>query len=395
MNPRRKRKLKALAGMMKQKNRSTMPVTEPLLDLLDLVITPQETEFLLLLGPETVTYSQAMQRCPAGVETFKTFFDTMLHKGLIWPIELHTAASNFELAPMLVGWFELQLCGGEETEEKQEFARRLERGFQSWKKYNVLPLRLLQNYYFLRKDTASHRIAGISASAASGNARTVMVQRALRPPDDNILPAQDVCALIERYGRKNELALMHCFCRQWRKMADDPCRHDYPAQSCIAIGATAGYIVNYGFGRFCDKQEALSVIEQTRKAGAVHTVFYEKDDMQRPEIGICNCCSDCCGLLGSYNKGVFPLKFKSSFRAAVVDGESCTDCGQCETGCPVRAIALSAGRPVVDGKKCIGCGQCSYRCPENVIRLENDERCVKLPLQKRSAARYIPAGGDR
>jgi ferredoxin len=395
MTPLRKRKLKTLAGLMKQQNRSSMPLTTHLLQLLDQVITPQETEFLLQMGTQPITYAQALQFCPTGVEKFDAFFDTLLRKGLVWPLEFRTESDRYELAPMLVGWFELQLCSGEETREKQEFARRLEHGFQSWKKNNVFPFRLLQNYYFLKTDAASQRIAAYRSPADSVKTRTIAVQRTLKPPDDSIYPAEDVCALIERHSGENDIALMHCFCRQWRKMVGDPCRFDYPPESCITIGPVTEYIVRYGFGRFVRKEEALAVIEQTRKAGAVHTVFYEKDDMQRPEIGICNCCPDCCGLLGSYNRSVFPLKFRSSFRSAVAAGDRCTGCGLCETVCPVQAIALTADGPIVDGDICLGCGQCDYQCPENVFRLERDERFVRLPLRKNSAARYGAASRQR
>lgn len=391
MTPQRKRKLKKLAGLMKQQNQSSLPVTEPLLALLDWAITPQETDFLLTMGTAPMTYEQALRSAPAAVEKFDTFFDTLLRKGMVWPVDFDSEANGYELAPMLVGWFELQLCGGEETAEKREFARRLEHGFQSWKKFNVFPLRLLQNRFFLRRDTASQRIAAFTPSAASEKTRTIAVHRTLKPPVDSIYPAGDVRELIERYSGENDIALMHCFCRQWRKMVDDPCRFDYPPESCIAIGSATAHIVRYGFGRFVRKEEALAVIEQTRRAGAVHTLFYEKDDPRRPEIGICNCCPDCCGLLGSHNRGVFPLMFKSTFRAVVADSDSCTGCGECESYCPVQAIELPAGRAVVDGQHCIGCGQCSYRCPENVLRLERDERLVKLPLKKVSASRYNAA----
>ena len=388
MTPQRKRNLKALADLMKQQNRSTMPVTASLLGLLDLVITPQETEFLLQMGTQPITLSRALQSCPDGVESFERFFDILLRKGLVWPVGFDSEATHYELAPMLVGWFELQLCGGLETKEKQEFARRLEHGFQSWQKFNVFPLRHLQNLYFLRKDSAGQRVAVYNESAAARKTRTIAVQHTLKPSADRIYPAEDVRELIDRYSGENDIALMHCFCRQWRKMANDPCRFDYPPESCITIGRIAGYIVRYGFGRFVGKEEALAVIEQTRNAGAVHTVFYEKDNIQRPEIGICNCCPDCCGLLGSYNRSIFPLKFKSTFRAAVAEIDRCSGCGQCVAHCPVQAIALSTGGPEVDGKMCIGCGQCSHQCPENVFRLEHDERFVKLPLRKVSEARY-------
>lgn len=388
MTPERRKALKMLARMMKQQNRSSMPVTEPLLSLLDLVITTPETDFLLRMGTAATPYEQARGYCPEEVRDFDSFFETLLRKGLVWPVGFDPQAKSYELAPMLVGWFELQLCGGRETPDKQEFAHRLEHGFQSWKKFNILPLRLLQNFYFLRKDSAGQRVAAFTPSPTARKKRTIAVGRKLEPSVDSIYPSGDVRALIERFSGENDIALMHCFCRQWRKMAADPCRFNYPAESCIVIGRTSAYIVRYGFGRFAAKEEALSVIERTGNAGAVHTVFYEKDDLNKPEIGICNCCPDCCGLLGSYNRGVFPLKLKSSFRATVDGSEKCTECGLCEAYCPVQAIDISVGRPVVDGKRCIGCGQCNCRCPEGIFRLEPDERIVKLPLKKVSAARY-------
>ena len=388
MTPNRKQKLKRLAGLMKAQNQSTLPVTAPLLDLLDWAITPRETDFLLTMGTAPITYAQALQCAPAGVVDFDAFFDALLRKGILWPVDFDSEATSYELAPMLVGWFELQLCGGEETAEKQEFARRLENGFQSWKKFNVFPFRFLQNRFFLRRDSAGQRIATYTPSATSRKSRTVTVQRTLTPSLDRIYPAGDVRDLIVRCSGENDIALMHCFCRQWRKMVDDPCRFHYPPESCLTIGAITAFIVRYGFGRFVSREEALAVIERTRQAGAVHTVFYEKDDMRRPEIGICNCCPDCCGLLGSYNRGVFPLKFKSTFRATTADIDRCTGCGECAVYCPVQAIAISADRPVIQQKQCIGCGQCTYRCPETIFRLEPDERFVKLPMKKITAARY-------
>ena len=64
MTPQRKRKLKKLAGLMKQQNQSSLPVTEPLLALLDWAITPQETDFLLTMGTAPMTYEQALRSAP-------------------------------------------------------------------------------------------------------------------------------------------------------------------------------------------------------------------------------------------------------------------------------------------------------------------------------------------
>ena len=225
----------------------------------------------------------------------------------------------------------------------------------------------------------------VSPGAANKKSVKIVVKRKIVLPDDKILPSRDLHRLLKKYGRKDNIALMHCFCRQWHKLAEEPCGFEYPAESCIAIGPITDYIVRYGFGRHASMEEALEVIEKTRKAGAVHTVFYEKDDMKLPEIGICNCCPDCCGLLGSYNRGAIPLQFKCGYLAHIAHGDQCTGCDQCTTHCPVKAVSLVRQTACIEKKLCIGCGQCVSRCPEKVIVLQAQERVVKLPLKKKTA----------
>jgi ferredoxin len=388
MTPARKDKLRTLARLMNRQSRSTLPITGPLLDCFDLVITPDETDFLIHMGTEPFSYEEARVLCSRPFDEFREFIDTLLKKGLIWPRSFGVEDKVYVLAPFLVGWFELQLCGGHETAEKKEFARRLELAFQSWKRFNFFPLRNLQNYHFLNRGTPNQSIATTSSVTSSGKLRRIDVKQKITLPNDRIYPARSVRNLIEKYSRKKNLALMHCFCRQWRRMVDDPCRFDFPAQSCIVIGPITDYIVRYGFGRFASKEEALAVINITRKAGAVHTVFYEKDDIHLPEIGICNCCPDCCGLLGSYNRGIVPLQFKSHYLAHAADNSMCSGCGQCEAFCPVKAVSMQDEKVVLTAAKCIGCGQCVFRCPEEILQLEYKERIVKLPLIKTSEARW-------
>ena len=102
---------------------------------------------------------------------------------------------------------------------------------------------------------------------------------------------------------------------------------------------------------------------------------------------ICSCCWDCCGVFGSYNRGIIPLKFKSYVEAQIVEESLCKGCRTCEKLCPVEAIVVDDGRSHVNAAKCIGCGQCELQCPQGVIRMVPKERVVMLPLQKRSEAR--------
>lgn len=43
--------------------------------------------------------------------------------------------------------------------------------------------------------------------------------------------------------------------------------------------------------------------------------------------------------------------------------DACIDCGACEAGCPVQAIAEGEGKMEIDAEKCIECGACADNCP--------------------------------
>lgn len=46
----------------------------------------------------------------------------------------------------------------------------------------------------------------------------------------------------------------------------------------------------------------------------------------------------------------------------------CSGCGNCERGCPTRAIAMQEGKPVWVRKNCAQCLACINRCPEKAIQ---------------------------
>jgi ferredoxin len=170
-------------------------------------------------------------------------------------------------------------------------------------------------------------------------------------------------------------------------MAGNQCRFDFPTETCITMGYFAKYMVDYGVGRYITKDEALKIIETLRQKGAIHQIFHEEEDLSNSEFAFCNCCWDCCGVLGSYNRGMMPLNFKTFYLAQIADESLCDGCGTCENYCPFQAITVNNGKSQIDVNKCIGCGQCEFQCPNGVITLIAQEREVMLPLQKRSEVR--------
>jgi Pyruvate/2-oxoacid:ferredoxin oxidoreductase delta subunit len=123
--------------------------------------------------------------------------------------------------------------------------------------------------------------------------------------------------------------------------------------------------------------------------GVVHQVgrlVPLKDFKAKYEVDIiCNCCWDCCGVIGNYARGNTPFLLRSYYLAEVNGEDACTGCGVCEQFCPVRAIAVNeAGKARVDPDRCCGCGLCALHCTEEAVTLKPFEREVFLPMLSES-----------
>jgi ferredoxin len=387
MSKEREQSLRQLAKLMNTRHQLPFPITKPLLECFDVAITPEAAQFLLRMGTEQQTYEQAASLSNLGEDAFKAFFETQIRRGLIWSAPGADGKDRFYVPGIMVGWFEMFLSDGQETPEKQEFSKRLDRLFRSWGKMNVFPLRSLKNLRYKRLSKPHQSIAPATSPEVAGQPRKLKVDRKVKVPEAEVHHTGRVYDLIEKHGDANAVAVVHCFCRQWRKMVEEPCRFDFPAEACMIIGEGSKHVVKSGVGRYVSKEEALALVKQLQEKGAVHQIFHEQENVANPEIAICNCCWDCCGLLGSYNRGILPLNVKSYFEAQITEESLCQGCGTCEEHCPVEAIVVDDGRSHLNAAKCIGCGQCELQCPEGVIRMVPKERVVMLPLQKRSEAR--------
>lgn len=48
--------------------------------------------------------------------------------------------------------------------------------------------------------------------------------------------------------------------------------------------------------------------------------------------------------------------------------DACTNCGACESTCPVSAISEKGDARVIDADTCIDCGACVDSCPVDAIK---------------------------
>lgn len=372
-------KLARLAFMMNSQSSSSIPVTLTLLKVFDSVLSPDEVDFLLSMGSEPKTREQIFKKVNLPMDKIQKIFSSLIAKGMIWS-KIDNGIELFTVSPIMLGWFEVYLCNGSKAPEKRQFAQWLSRLFNSWKKYNVTPIRQIRN--LSNKRSVPHNT--IKPSVTQKN---IIINKAIAPEASLVMPTTSIQELIARFGTEGLIAVVHCFCRQWKSLEGIECRLKMPLEACIVLGKFSQHAVKYGFGRFISKDEAMEIIEETKKKGGVHIVWHDKDELDKEEIAICNCCWDCCGVLGSYNRGINSLHFKTYYCAEIVNKPKCTNCGLCVTYCPVRAISLYEDNLVIDKNKCIGCLQCYHKCKRGVIGVLYEEREVFLPLLKPSQVR--------
>jgi ferredoxin len=378
------KKLRQLAGLMNTRHQNPFPVNGELLGCFDVALSDEEVDFLLAMGTEPYTYEQAASK--SNSPAFPEFFERLARKGLAWPQGTKEGRKLFALPGIMLGWFEVYLSDGEETPEKREFSRRLDALLQSFGRFNTFPLRTFYNNSV--KSSKPHQsILAPSSSTVLREGRTIKVGKSVVVEPAKIFPSRTIEALIEKQGDDGNIAVLHCFCRQYHKMIDEPCRFEHPPQSCLAIGILGRHAVEHGIGQALTKSEAISLIRELQSKGAVHQVFYQGENTNNPEIAICNCCWDCCGVFGSYNRGLVPLNLYVYFEARLEDPSLCNGCETCVGYCPVQAITMVNSLASIDSQKCIGCGQCEIQCPEQALQLAANERTVFLPLNKKSEAR--------
>lgn len=381
ISPARRKKIRTLARTMNKQNIRLIPLTSGIIDFMSVTLTDPELDYLLQLGMRSYPFREAAALSRLPEPEFREFLEGLLQKGFLQCQE-KDGVEHYLLFPVVVGWFEFQIFYGMKTQKQQEFARMAEEVLRPVKKFNVPGLRGLINLGGRLAQKSYQRIDPVPSPG-----RKIAVGQAVPAADSRIYPTKTVSDLIEEYGSKNVIGTAPCICREWRKGANEPCRFNLPYESCMFMGDVAKTVVRCGYGRIISKTEALEKLEELRKKGVIHTVYHEKDDLSLPELAICNCCWDCCGLYGSYNRGIIPLKFKSAYLSEVSDDSSCTGCGKCMKFCPTNAISVVEKKVRLDRRICIGCGQCAYQCPKQIFTLHASDRDVFLPLKKRSAVR--------
>ncbi len=123
-------------------------------------------------------------------------------------------------------------------------------------------------------------------------------------------------------------------------------------------------------------------MKEAEDYGLVHKAFHVQKNPKLEEQIICNCCTCCCQIFQTYNRGIFPFHTLTSSKA-IVNTEKCKGGGICVEKCPIEATELIGDHSVIDMERCIGCGICAYHCPEKARTLKRIRlRKVFIPTPK-------------
>jgi len=382
-----KSKIKKLADIMNAESIHPMEFSDDLYYVFDIAMTPEEIDFLLEMGRGNHSFDQLVERIDLPEKEIKRILDSLVYKGQIAIIKDEYNYDTYNMMTIFPGWFELYLMRGEDREETRIFAERIEELFES--AYRVGNPEVV---------TQSLRDVGAHIKVLSANppkTASIKVDQALPDNENRIFATKSVNAIFETLDEYEIIAVGHCFCRFEKELIGDHCRTELPMETCISIGPGAEHVIKQGIARQITKKEAIAMIKDFQDKGAIHQatrIIPLKNFKTKYPIDIfCNCCWDCCGILGNYNRGYLPYVLKSYHRAVITNINNCSSCGECEKFCPTSAIVLNKDElPEIDEGLCIGCGQCHHRCDFYVLDLIEDERDFFLPILPPDKARITP-----
>ncbi|MFX1262148.1 MAG: 4Fe-4S dicluster domain-containing protein [Promethearchaeota archaeon] len=269
------------------------------------------------------------------IEALEEVLDRMASKGLVH-FKVEEGTKFYNNAQWMVGIYELQI--GRMTEEFIKLSRDYNRDAYGKALFTARPKQF----------------------------RIIPVQKSFSP-ESPVANYDNIRELIETADAP--FMVMHCICREIKKIHGKPCKVTEREETCIGSGPFAKMFISNGWGREISKDELMELIEQAQSEGLV----LQPSNSEKFEF-ICSCCGCCCGLLRG--KGAMPKPvelFTTNYRSEV-DHDLCSQCGTCVDLCQMKALSFQDDLLVINLDRCIGCGVCVANCPEGAITLKKHEK---------------------
>lgn len=347
--------------------RIPVPISETLIELLKLIMSEEQADFLQIFKKPSLSIEQIKQKTNLDKKALAGMLNDLMDNGIVVGTQSRsTGTMVYRLLGPFPGMFEYTNLRGETDERHKKIAKLFEQ--------LVVEMREgTQNNYetFVKQSENFPPIV-----------RIVPVEKEINNvPVDKILPHEEVSKIVDKF---DDIALAHCYCRHSRDLLGKPCKVTNERKNCFLLGKSAQFAIEHKFGNKVSKEEAKAIISKASDEGLVHKAFHIHLKTELDEEAICNCCSCCCGIFQLYNNGVMPYHCFTNYLAEIMD-DTCVGCGTCIDLCPMNTIELNDSTAIVKVSKCIGCGVCAHHCPEQAIKLkrvENREVFVPPPRIK-------------
>ncbi len=376
-----KDKIEELADLMNEQSVHPLQTSDELFYIFDAALSTEEVDFLICMGGGTHSREKLQKKIGLDQKEFDRILQSLLYKGPVAVIRDADDIKSYHIMCIYPGWFEFYMMRGVDDAEHREFARRIEKMYTA--AYEFGNEEVINE---LVKDVGPHLSVALTTEP-----KTITLNKTLTA-ENHVYEAASITGLFAGLADDEFISVGHCLCRFEKELIGDPCRANMPMETCMSIGPAAEHLIEQGISRKISKEEAISMVQKFQDLGCVHqtgrTIPLKNFKTKYPVDVICNCCWDCCGVIGNYNRGYLPLTVTAYYRAEIVP-ENCTACGICADKCPVGIISV-ADVATINEELCIGCGQCRHHCEYDAVLLKEDRRVVFLPMLGREHARIEP-----
>ncbi len=327
-----------------------IPVSDTLVELIKTLINEEQAEFVSKFS-KPMRLEEIKELYSLDEDRIKSLLEELMIEGVMTGIpSKRTGINIYRLMPPLPGMFEYTLMRGITGEKQKKLAHLFDTLFGELSE-------LVQAGY----DEIVPMFKTIPPMT-----RVIPIDTAMDMKIDNILPYEDIQSIVDKF---DTIAVAHCYCRHEKDLLGKPCKVTDDRNNCLLFGQTARFVIDYKFGTEISKDEAKKIFAKAAEDGLVHKTFHEKQDIEKDEFAVCNCCKCCCGTFELYYRGAAAAHSYSTHLAAVSPDE-CTGCESCIDVCPMEAIQTLDEIAVIESVKCIGCGVCVHQCPAEAIFLE-------------------------
>lgn len=313
--------------------------------LLKKLFTEDEAGIFLQLSPKLETPEEIIKRTGITEPGFALKLEDMASRGLLFRLN-RNGIKRYGAIPFMHGLVEFRI-----NNLDAEMSGMLDNYFQSTFNTNI-------------------------AENAGMFLRVVPVNKAV-VVEHHVAAFDDASRILK--ANENLIVVADCTCRKKSEITGTSCGK--PLETCFMFGSMAEYYIENRIGRKVDYEEAVNILRLAQESGLVT----QPSTSQNP-AGMCNCCGDCCGVLGAIKKFPAPAELVFSNYFSTVNEFACIGCAACEEICPMEAINSSeTGIAKVDLNRCIGCGLCAMKCPAGAISLieKADDKKRSVPADTR------------